>query len=134
MLYQIARAYPSVDLTWTNHFLAALFDHDRHRYAQEQADDHITSTVLVAAEFVERGLNVKAYFKSRRLGMRDVPLEVYKDAISQICPVSAPATVLYDFLDNDPEGQLLKPAYVPSLSLVPSLFPSFLVPSQDSRP
>ena len=125
MLYHIARAYPSVDLTWTNHFFATLFDHDPHRYAQEQADDHITTTVLVAAEFGDRGLNVKAYFKSRRLGMRDAPLEVYRNAISQICPVSAPATVLYDFLDNHPEGQLLKPAYVPSLSLVPSLFPSF---------
>jgi DMATS type aromatic prenyltransferase len=122
MLYHIANAYPSVDLAWTNHFLATLFDHDRHRYAQEQADDHITTTTLVAAEFPERGLNVKVYFKSRQLGMRDVPIEVYKDAISQICPASAPATVLYDFVDNDPEGQLLKPAYVLSLSFGPSLF------------
>ncbi|KAI9716366.1 MAG: hypothetical protein M1812_005433 [Candelaria pacifica] len=119
MLYHIAHAYPSVDLAWTNHFLATLFDHDRHRYAKEQADDQITTTILVAAEFVERGLNVKVYFKSRQLGMRDVPIQVYKDAISQICPASAPATVLYDFLDNDPEGQLLKPAIL-GLDCIPA--------------
>ncbi|KAH6857478.1 dimethylallyl tryptophan synthase GliD1 [Alternaria rosae] len=110
MLYHIASAYPSVDLAWTNHFLATLFDHDQHRYAQEQDDDQITTTVMIAAEFVEPGPNIKLYLKSRRLGMRDIPLEVYKEAIFQASPTSAAATALYDFLEDDPEGQLLKPA------------------------
>lgn len=112
MLHHIASAYPSIDLAWTNHFFATLFDHDRHRYTQEHDDNQITTTVMVAAEFVEPVLNIKVYFKSRRLGMREIPLKVYKDAISQVCPVSAAATVLYDFLNNDPEGQILTPAYV----------------------
>ncbi|KAI1272309.1 dimethylallyl tryptophan synthase GliD1 [Xylaria sp. FL0933] len=110
LLYSIANAYPKIDLAWTNHFFATLFDHDRHRYAQEQADCHITTTIMVAAEFIETGLHFKVYFKSRRTGIRDVPIEVYKDAISQVCPESPAATVLYDFLNNDPEGRLLKPA------------------------
>ncbi|KAJ4356946.1 hypothetical protein N0V95_002889 [Ascochyta clinopodiicola] len=110
MLYDIASAYPSVDLTWANHFFATLFDHNRHLYAQERDDDQITTTVAVAAEFIEPHLNLKMYLKSRRLGMRETPLEVYKEAISQVCPVSAAATSLYEFLNNDPEGQLLKPA------------------------
>ncbi|KAI0544661.1 dimethylallyl tryptophan synthase GliD1 [Xylaria curta] len=119
LLCHIAGAYPNVDLAWTSHFLATLFDHDRHRYAQDQGENHITTTVLVAAEFIERGLNIKAYLKSRRLGMRDVPLEVYKDAISQVCPSSTAATALYNFLDNDPEGRLLTPAIL-GIDCVPS--------------
>lgn len=128
MLFHIASAYPNVDLAWTNHFLATLFDHDQHRYAQEQDDDQITTTVMVAAEFVESGLNIKVYFKSRRLGMREIPLEVYKDAISQVCPVSAAASVLYDFLNDDPEGQLLTPAYAQSHSFQITLSSSDFLP------
>lgn len=124
LLYHIASAFPSVDLAWTNHFLATLFDHDQHRYAQEQDNNQITTTVMVAAEFVEPGVNIKVYLKSRRLGMREIPLEVYKDAISQVCPASASATVLYEFLDSDPEGQLLTPAYVFSLTSLFLLFTS----------
>lgn len=110
MLYQIARAYPNVDLAWTNHFFSVLFDHDRYRYAQEQDENQITTTIMVAAEFLERGLNLKVYFKSRRLGTQQVPLQVYKDAISQVCPKSPAAATLYEFLENDEEGRLLKPA------------------------
>ena len=38
MLHGLAAAMPSVDLTWFNHFLSTLYDHNNVKYAQEAAN------------------------------------------------------------------------------------------------
>ena len=35
MLYRLAKTTPSVDLTWFNHFLTTLFDHDNAKYIRK---------------------------------------------------------------------------------------------------
>lgn len=113
LLHHLQEVLPGVNLEWTNHFFATLFDHDRHKYVKEATAGgaQSTTTVMIAAEFKPSGFTIKTYFSPRRLGMRNVPLALWREAIDKVCPRSAAGDVLYDFL-NDPEGKLLCPAYV----------------------
>lgn len=114
MLHRIADVVPSIDLTWTNHFLATLFDHDRAKYAQEVKDGaHLTTTVVVAPEWLPKGLSLKTYFVPRRLGQKDgLPIALWEESLAQLMPTSVSRTAMHDFLKNHPEGQLLNPLYV----------------------
>lgn len=112
MLHRIADVVPTIDLTWTNHFFATLFDHDRSKYAQEAAADaHFTTTVVVAAEWLEDGLNLKTYFVPRRLGQSDGKLSIalWEESLKQLDPDSASRAAMHEFLNNDPEGKFLSP-------------------------
>ncbi|KAL3459594.1 aromatic prenyltransferase [Aspergillus heterothallicus] len=112
MLHRIASAVKSVDLTWTNHFLATLFDHDRGKYAQEAASGtHFATTIVVAAEWLPRGLSLKTYFVPRRLGQTDgmLPPAQWEESIAKLIPTCASRTAMYEFLETSPEGSVLKP-------------------------
>ncbi|KAI1261846.1 aromatic prenyltransferase [Xylariaceae sp. FL1019] len=114
LLHRLQDAVPTVDLTWTNHFLATLFDHDRGKYADEAAKGaHFTSTIFIAPEWVDKGFNVKTYFLPRRHGAtvnaKGLTLAQWEESFVQIDPGNKARDVLFDFLANDPEGQYLTP-------------------------
>ncbi|KAE8356777.1 aromatic prenyltransferase [Aspergillus coremiiformis] len=110
MLHDIQSAIPSVDLTWTNHFLATLYDHDRSKYVQEaKAGAHFTTTVVVAAEWLPKGLTTKTYFIPRKLGQTggQMPIALWEDALASMDPVNSARAAMHDFLNNHPEGKQL---------------------------
>lgn len=112
MLHRIASAVSSVDLTWTNHFLATLFDHDRAKYAEEAASGtHFATTIVVAAEWLPRGLSLKTYLVPRRLGQTDgmLPMPQWEESIAQLIPTCSSRAAMHEFLSTSPEGSLLKP-------------------------
>ncbi|KAL4942701.1 hypothetical protein BDV06DRAFT_235235 [Aspergillus oleicola] len=112
MLHRIASAVSSIDLTWTNHFLATLYDHDRGKYAQEAASGtHFATSIIVAAEWLPRGLSLKTYFVPRRVGQADgmLPMAQWEDSIGQLIPSCPSRTAMHDFLESSPEGSFLKP-------------------------
>ncbi|PHH80974.1 hypothetical protein CDD80_5184 [Ophiocordyceps camponoti-rufipedis] len=105
LLYGLMRSFPGVDLTWTNHFLSTLFQHDDSKYIQDHDTKGTrTSSLLVAAELNPDRVAFKTYLVPQVPGLRPVPISFYKDAIAQVCPVSGACSALYDFLDG-PCGQ-----------------------------
>ncbi|KAF9248073.1 hypothetical protein DTO013E5_4965 [Penicillium roqueforti] len=122
MLHRIADFVPTVDLTWTNHFFATLYDHDRSKYAKEAAAGaHFTTTVVVAAEWLKNGLNLKTYFVPRRLGQSDgkLPIALWEESLKQLDPNSESRAAMHEFLNNDPEGKLLSPFMLAVDNVVP---------------
>ncbi|ATY65187.1 dimethylallyl tryptophan synthase 1 [Cordyceps militaris] len=114
LLYRLKDVIPSLDLTWNNHLLATLYDHDRSRYSKEiTAGQPFTTTILIAVELSPTGLGVKTYYIPRRLGLGldQIPLDVWKNAIAGICADGGASTKLYDFLDNL-QSQPLSPAAI----------------------
>ncbi|EGX93038.1 dimethylallyl tryptophan synthase GliD1 [Cordyceps militaris CM01] len=114
LLYRLKEVIPSLDLTWNNHLLATLYDHDRSKYSKEiTAGQPFTTTILIAVELNPTGLGVKTYYIPRRLGLGldQIPLDVWKNAIAGICADGGASTKLYDFLDN-PQSQTLSPAMI----------------------
>ncbi|KAH7038344.1 aromatic prenyltransferase [Microdochium trichocladiopsis] len=114
LLYRLKDAVPTVDLTWTNHFLATLFDHDRGKYADEAArGDRFSSTIFVAPEWLDKGFSVKTYFLPRRLGTsvsaKGLTLAQWEESFAQIDPGNKAREALFEYLTNDPEGQQLTP-------------------------
>ena len=112
MLHRLEAAVPSVDLTWINHFLATLYDHDRRKYVQEaEAGAHFTTTIMTAAEFLPKGLNMKTYLIPRKLGQTEgqVPMKVWEDSLMQLDPNNAARAAMHEFLNNNAEGKLLSP-------------------------
>ena len=112
MLHRLEAAVPSVDLTWVNHFLATLYDHDRRKYVHEaEAGAHFTTTVMTAAEFLPKGLNMKTYLIPRKLGQTEgqVPMKVWEDSFMQLDPNNAARAAMHEFLNSNPEGKLLSP-------------------------
>ncbi|KAK2858466.1 hypothetical protein FQN49_004703 [Arthroderma sp. PD_2] len=110
LLHRLQDSLPHLDLTWTNHILATLFDKDPSKYVQEAAKGaKYTTTVMIAPEFKPSGVTIKTYVYPRKLGMEQVPVQQWKDSIAEMCPGGAASDVLYDFLDNSPEGKLLSP-------------------------
>jgi hypothetical protein len=103
---------PSIDLTWTNHFLATLFEHDRGKYANAAAaGTHVTTSMMLAAEWLPEGLNMKTYFVPRGLGKGDgsVPLAQWEESIAQLMPTCPARVALHEFLSTNAEGRLLQP-------------------------
>ncbi|KAL4784748.1 aromatic prenyltransferase [Aspergillus varians] len=122
MLHRIASAVASVDLTWTNHFLATLFDHDRAKYVKEAgAGVHFATTIVVAAEWLPRGLSLKTYFVPRRLGQTDgmLPMKQWEESISQLIPHCPSRAAMHDFLATSPEGSVLKPYMLAVDNIIP---------------
>ncbi|KAI1325880.1 dimethylallyl tryptophan synthase GliD1 [Xylariaceae sp. FL0255] len=112
MMYRIADTVPTVDLTWTNHFVDILYDHNR----EKQAADGATSTILIAPEWLEKGFNLKTYFLPRRPtfgknanGKGLLTLAEWEEHISHLDPNNKARKAMFDFLSNDPEGQSLTP-------------------------
>lgn len=113
MLHNIAKLVPTIDLSWTNHFLATLYDHDRSKYAQEAmaSDVHFTTTIMVAAKWIATGLNLKTYFIPRRLGHTNgkLPLALWEESLAKLHPSSPARAAMNEFLATNPEGKLLSP-------------------------
>lgn len=114
MLHRLQEVVPTVDLTWTNHFAATLFDHNRGRYAEEAANGaHFTSTIFVAPEWLDKGFNIKTYFLPRRIGgtvnAKGLTLSQWEDSFVQLDPTNEARKAMLEFLANDPEGTSLTP-------------------------
>lgn len=113
LLNRLAAVTPGVDLTWTHHFLATLFDHDKSAYLAALAAAGVTpsSTFGIAAEFVPKGLGFKAYFVPRKLAPApaDAPLAHWTASVSQLAPENPSRDALLDFLKTSPAGQKMNP-------------------------
>ena len=112
MLHRIAEVVPTIDLTWVNHFLATLFDHDLSKYVKEAtAGAHFSTTIVNAAEFLPNGLSMKTYFVPRRLGQTkgQIPLALWEESLAKLDPNSASRAVLNEFLSTNSEGSFLTP-------------------------
>lgn len=110
VLNRLAKMIPGVDLTWTNHFLATLYDHDKTKYVEKMAATGMpaTSTFGMAAEFCTKGLGLKAYFVPRKVGHHPVPPQAdWEAAIKQLHPENPSLETLLEFLAGHPEGQKL---------------------------
>ncbi|RYP52137.1 hypothetical protein DL768_002687 [Monosporascus sp. mg162] len=89
MIHRLAAQVPGVNLEWTDHFLATLFDHDKSKYAQEAAAGaHCTTTFMLAAEFNDSSLSFKSYLIPRKLGQQKglIPLPLWKESLAQLQP------------------------------------------------
>ncbi|KAI5866009.1 dimethylallyl tryptophan synthase GliD1 [Durotheca rogersii] len=112
MIHRLAAQVPGVDLKWTDHFLATLFDHDKSKYAQEAAEGaHYTTTFMLAAEFDDSGLSFKSYFIPRKLGQPKglIPLPLWKESLAQLQPKNNARDLVYDFVETSAEGKKLVP-------------------------
>lgn len=114
MLHRLQDVVPTVDLAWTNHFAATLFDHNRGKYAKEAANGaHFTSTMFVAPEWLKTGFSMKTYFLPRLVGgtvnAKGLTLAQWEDSFAQLDPVNVARKATFEFLANDPEGQFLTP-------------------------
>ncbi|KAL4783263.1 aromatic prenyltransferase [Aspergillus varians] len=122
LLHRIAAVVPSIDLSWTNHLLATLFDHDRSKYAKEgAAGAPLGTTMFVAVEWLPKGLSLKTYFAPRRLGQTQFPLPVpeWEVTIAELVPTSTSRVVLQDFLSENAEGKLLIPICLAVDNVIP---------------
>lgn len=110
-LLGLADLMPAVDMTWVNHFLATLYDHDHSKYMKEAAAGaHLGTSVQIAAELLPSGVTLKAYFFPRKLGQNGLmPMNQWEGAISQLDPDNTARAALHAFLADGPESQLLTP-------------------------
>ncbi|RYP67279.1 hypothetical protein DL770_008646 [Monosporascus sp. CRB-9-2] len=111
LLYRLETVMPSLDLTWVNHFIATLYDHDNSKYVQEAAAGaHFTTTIMTAVEFLQTGHFLKTYFIPRKLGQEgQAPLSVWEESLAKLDPTNEARAALYDFLSNNAEGKLFTP-------------------------
>lgn len=111
MLYRLAAAKPSVDVTWVNHFLATLYDHDNAKYTQEAAAGaHLGTSIHIAAEFLPKDIAIKTYFFPRKHGQNGLmPIAQWEDAIGKLDPKNGARAALHDFIADSREGKLLTP-------------------------
>ncbi|KAI0435999.1 dimethylallyl tryptophan synthase GliD1 [Xylaria telfairii] len=117
MLHRTAEAIPTVDLSWTNHFVDILFDHNRGNLAADGA----TTTILIAPEWLEKGFNIKTYFIPRRPDSKSLlTLEEWEKYMAQLDPNNKARKAMYDFISNDPEGQSLSPYMLAVDNIKPS--------------
>ena len=122
MLHRLAAAMPSVDLTWVNHFLATLYDHDNAKYVQEAAAGaQLATSVQITAELLPKGVAIKTYFFPRKLGQNGLmPLAEWEVAIGQLDPNNAARAALHKFIAGSAEGKLLTPFSVAVDNVAPT--------------
>ncbi|KAL5341458.1 aromatic prenyltransferase [Aspergillus crustosus] len=92
MLHRIAAATPS--------------------YAQEAASGtHFATNIMVAGEWLPRGLSLKTYFAPRRLVQADgmLPMAQWEESIAQLIPTCSARAAMHEFLGSSPEGSFFKP-------------------------
>jgi DMATS type aromatic prenyltransferase len=112
VLHRLASALPGVDLSWTNHFISTLFDHDNTKYAKEAASGaHLGTSLLVSVELLRSGTGLKTYFQPRKLGQIGLmPRSHWVSAIKLLDPEQNPSLqALHEFLTTSAEGKLLSP-------------------------
>jgi DMATS type aromatic prenyltransferase len=114
MLHNISQAFPTIDLTWVNHFLATLYDHDNTKYVAEAvAGAHFTTTMMTAAEFLPKGLSLKTYFIPRKVGQTEghIPLAEWEKSLSLLDPDNKARAAMHSFLSGNAEGKQMVPLY-----------------------
>ncbi|KAI1504045.1 dimethylallyl tryptophan synthase GliD1 [Biscogniauxia marginata] len=121
LLHGLTSVMPTVDLTWVNHFMSTLYDHDNSKYVQEAAVGAFLGTsVQFAAEFMPKGISLKTYFFPRKLGENGLmTMDNWESSIGQLDPKNDARSALTHFLANSPEGQLLTPFSVGVDDVVP---------------
>lgn len=114
LLLKADGTFSSTDTTWSNHFLATLYDHDGKRYSQERAQGSRWSTnAIIRIELLPHGPDFKTYFAPRKLSQGPfLPLDQWEDAVSRLDPVNESRASLLEFLASSPEGKLLRPVMV----------------------
>ncbi|CAG8953711.1 hypothetical protein HYFRA_00006600 [Hymenoscyphus fraxineus] len=123
VLNRLASKVSGVDLTWTNHFLATLFDHDKSKFLEAFESGKVppSSTFGIAAEFVSKGLGFKAYFVPRKLDTSlEMPLKIWETSFKQLHPDNPSRDVLIDFLTNTSEGKRMTPLFCAVDCVAPS--------------
>ncbi|KKK24070.1 hypothetical protein ARAM_007741, partial [Aspergillus rambellii] len=111
ILHGLVSVVPGVNLGWTHHFLATLFDHDYAKYtAEADAGAQIGTSLIFSLEFLRNSTGLKTYIQPRRLnqhGFLEVP---HWEASFQDLHPDAPArAAVHDFLATSPEGRLMNP-------------------------
>ncbi|KAL4783268.1 aromatic prenyltransferase [Aspergillus varians] len=123
LFQRLGAILPSLDPSWTSHFLATFYDPDKVKYVQESQTDTgmpLRSTMLVCFEFGRNGTTTKTYMSPRKLGQQGfAPLPEYLSAIQALGPSRA-LDVLADFLETSPEGTHLKPFMLAVDNIAPS--------------
>ena len=121
IMHKLTDAIPSMDITWTHHFLNTLFDHDNAKYAQEAAAGAaMTTSLLVSLEFSPKGLATKTYFQPRKLGQEGfMPVENYEAAFQKLDPDNKARATLHEFLATSPAGKELRPFCLSVDNVVP---------------
>lgn len=110
-MHQIPKIVPSADFTWCHHFLAHLFDHDISKYNKETEEGvQPIGTLGHGVEYGPKGLAIKSYVSSRRLGCRGhATLEQWNEAIKLLNPDNKNLDALARFIDTSPRGKQLTP-------------------------
>lgn len=101
-----------MDLSWANHFFSVLYDHDRLKHVQAGALSlPRKSTLVQGVEVFHHGLRTKSYFVPRILDYDpgQLPLHQWESSIAHFDPENEARNVLFDFVRNNAEGQLLRP-------------------------
>ncbi|PIA99511.1 4-O-dimethylallyl-L-tyrosine synthase [Cercospora beticola] len=121
MLHRLDVKMPSVDLQWANHYFNTLYDHDNAKYNEEhKSGKKAFGTIVIAAEFLPKGLRFKTYYLPRKLGQGATPnLSVFTSSARLIDPDSRAISALEEFLSTSEEGKLLKPFSVAIDNVVP---------------
>jgi len=111
--HRLAAILPNVDLTWSYHFAAALFGHDKARLKREMmpaghkmpAGYTIPST-LVALEFPHKGaVSTKSYFIPRKHGQGVwLPVPEWEESIAALDPVNRARAAVADFVTRDDDA------------------------------
>ncbi|RYP10930.1 hypothetical protein DL764_000366 [Monosporascus ibericus] len=113
LMGRLKAAIPSarVDNTWFNHFMSTLFEHDNGKLAAAAArGEPMSSTVLMAAEFLPKSVSFKTYIQPRLLGYPGVtPATVYEESIAGIEAETPARAMVHDFLRNSEESKQMSP-------------------------
>ncbi|KAF2209134.1 hypothetical protein CERZMDRAFT_114093 [Cercospora zeae-maydis SCOH1-5] len=121
MLHRLEEKIPTVDLTWANHYFNTLYDHDSTKYHEEhKSGKKAFGTIVVAAEFLPKGIRFKTYYLPRKLGQGATPdLKVFASSARLVDPDNNAISELEAFLSTSDEGKLLKPFSVAIDNVVP---------------
>lgn len=111
LCHKLAAQVPSMDLEWTEHFMATLFDPNKYKYAQEaKAGARFTTTFMFSIEVHEEAFTFKTYFMPREPGKDNgIPLSSWKNSLAQLQPHNSARDTVYDFLETSLEGQSMFP-------------------------
>jgi DMATS type aromatic prenyltransferase len=116
LLHRLSQAIPSVNLEWSDHFFATLFDHDNAKLAAEGvAGADLSTSTGFGVDYSPGGPAIKAYFQGRKLGQKGfMPLDDWVSAIKPLLkqdPASGEGSLaaLLQFIKSHPEVTPVNP-------------------------
>ncbi|KAL4942709.1 tryptophan dimethylallyltransferase-domain-containing protein [Aspergillus oleicola] len=132
MLHHIAELVPTVDLSLASHFLSTLYSQNHIHFDYASAEASVTTTVMVAAEWLAKGLNLSTYFILRPLGLGQadtsskskskppLALSTWEASLAKLHPSTPARDAITEFLTTNPEGKLLSPFMLAVTNTTPS--------------